>query len=125
MRNKINLLLLALSIFILGLFLTRAWGEEFSADIITTAGATAFYGKIFVGENKIRMENPRGISITRIDRNIIWILMPAQRQYMEQPLKPSDFLIRSNKVEGETERKSVGVWHYKPGYAGTTARGYA
>ncbi|MFH1580833.1 MAG: DUF4412 domain-containing protein, partial [Pseudomonadota bacterium] len=46
--------------------------------------------------------------ITRIDKNIVWILMSAQRMYMEQALKPENVVAATDKMSGEIERKLVG-----------------
>ncbi|MDO9529717.1 MAG: hypothetical protein Q7J27_11240, partial [Syntrophales bacterium] len=45
---------------------------------------------------------------TRIDKNVVWILMPAQNMYMEQPIRPEDMAAATDKMPGEIERKLVG-----------------
>ena len=45
-------------------------------------------GKFFMDSNKIRMETKEMISITRHDKMVIWLLIPDEKIYMEQPLNP-------------------------------------
>jgi hypothetical protein len=84
-----------------------ASAEDFSADIVNTAGGMSFQGKIFVSKEKTRMEMPGAITIARMDKKIAWVLMPAQQMYMEQPINPAT-MATSEKVSGEIERKLIG-----------------
>lgn len=81
--------------------------EDFSADIVNTAGGRSFQGKIFVSKQKTRMEMPGAITIARMDEKVAWVLMPAQQMYMEQPINPAT-LATSAKMSGEIERKLIG-----------------
>lgn len=98
-------LVVVISIFLFG---GIAVARDFSADMVFTTKAGVFTGKIFVAKEKTRMETPQAITITRIDKNVVWILMPAQRMYMEQPLKPENVVATTDKMPGEIERKLVG-----------------
>ena len=98
-------LVVLISIFLLG---GIAVAQDFSADMVSTTKAGVFTGKIFVAKEKTRMETPQATTITRIDKNVVWILMPAQRMYMEQPLKPENVVATTDKMPGEIERKLVG-----------------
>jgi hypothetical protein len=82
--------------------------EDFSADMISTSRGGIFRGKIFVSQDKVRMESPQSITITRIDKKVMWILMPQEKTYMEQALDPTKTAATSEKVEGEIERKLIG-----------------
>jgi hypothetical protein len=62
----------------------------------------------FLTKEKTRMETPQAITITRIDKNVVWILMPAQSMYTEQSLKPGNIAATAGKMSGEIERKLVG-----------------
>ena len=98
-------LVVIISIFLFG---GIAVAQDFSADMVSTTKAGVSTGKIFVAKEKTRMETLQTIIITRIDKNVVWILMPAQRMYMEQPLKPENVVATTDKMPGEIERKLVG-----------------
>ncbi len=109
MQNKIKRVL-SLSLIIATVFILRgiALGEDFSADVSNTAGGRTFQGKIFASKQKTRMETPQGISITRLDKKVIWLLMPAQQMYMEEPFNPANIAASAEKMPGEIERKLIG-----------------
>ncbi|MDO9565871.1 MAG: DUF4412 domain-containing protein [Candidatus Desulfaltia sp.] len=98
-------LVAAISIF---LFAGIAVAQNFSADMVSTTGEVIVTGKTFVAKEKTRMETPQAITITRIDKNVVWILMPAQSMYMEQPLKPENVAATTDKMQGEIGRKLIG-----------------
>jgi hypothetical protein len=77
--------------------------------VVNTAGGRAFKGKVFVTKQKMRMESPQGITITRMDKNIVWILMPQQQMYMEQPLTSSNIAATTEKMPGEIERQFMAL----------------
>jgi len=107
MRNRGKWISLVMGVFIF-LFTSIALAEDFSADMINTSRGGIFQGKIFVTKDKMRMETPQSISITRMDRRVVWILMPKDKMYMEQPFDPSKAVATSEKVMGEIERKFIG-----------------
>jgi len=98
-------LVAAISFF---LFAGVVVAQDFSADMVSTTGGVVVTGKTFVTKEKTRMETPQAITITRIDKNVVWILMPAQSMYMEEPLKPENVVATTDKMQGEIERKLVG-----------------
>jgi outer membrane lipoprotein-sorting protein len=64
---------------------------EFSAQMITRGAHTeGTQGKIYVKGDKIRQEFGGGeeahISILRPDKQVVWMVMPGQKMYMEMPL---------------------------------------
>jgi hypothetical protein len=83
--------------------------EDFSADMVSKDRSGTHKGKIFVSQDKIRMEIPEAVTITRMDKKIAWILMPQQKMYMEQPLQPGNQVPTSGKMDGELERKPLGT----------------
>jgi len=95
-------------VILIFLFGGIAIAQNFSADMVTTTKGVVVTGKIFVTEEKTRMETNQAITITRIDKNVVWILMPAQSMYMEQSLKPENMVATTDKMPGEIERKLVG-----------------
>ena len=107
MKNRVRLISLVMGVFILFLA-TTVLAEDFSADMINTTKSGIFRGKIFITKDKTRMEIPESITITRIDRKVVWILMPKDKMYMEQPFDPGKVTPTSEKVDGEIERKLLG-----------------
>ncbi|MCX5708003.1 MAG: hypothetical protein NTY14_03360 [Candidatus Omnitrophica bacterium] len=106
MKNRGKLISLALGIFVL-LFPIMA-RAEFSAVIKSTNKGKVFQSRIFVGKDRTRMTSDEGIIITRMDQNVVWILMPKEKMYMEQAFDPTKAVATQEKVEGEIERKLVG-----------------
>jgi len=107
MSKRARLVSAAISIFIF-LLAAVALAEDFSADIISVTKGGNFQGKIFISKDRIRMENPETITITRMDKKTVWILMPKDKMYMEQPFDPASVIGASDKVSGEIERKLIG-----------------
>ncbi|MBI5598242.1 MAG: DUF4412 domain-containing protein [Deltaproteobacteria bacterium] len=93
------------------LFCGAAFAVDFSADMVsTTKKQGVFRGKIAVAGEKARMEAEGAISITRMDKKVVWVLMPAEKMYMEQPLRPENVVPSGeDKMQGEVERKSLGT----------------
>ena len=85
-----------------------AAGTHFSANMISTSQGRTFEAKIYVGENKMRMDMPQNIMIVRMDRNTSYMIMPSQGMYMEQPIDRSKMMKTSKEVEGELERVAMG-----------------
>jgi hypothetical protein len=63
---------------------------EFSATTITKTGGKKTPGKVYVKGNKARHEieiaGKTAIQILRPDKNLLWIIIPQQKAYMEMPL---------------------------------------
>ena len=68
--------------------LTQA--AEFTANIITKAGVKEIPGKVYVkgqkARNEIKIAGQTNIQILRPDKNVIWVVIPQQKAYMEMPL---------------------------------------
>ncbi len=62
---------------------------SFSADQIHTMGKKVTTGKVYAMENAVRTEGEqrgrKSISIMRLDKKVVWNLMPDQKMYMELP----------------------------------------
>ncbi|MBU2227203.1 MAG: hypothetical protein KJ936_05970 [Proteobacteria bacterium] len=69
-RTISMVLVVVISIFLFG---GIAIARDFSADMVSTTKGGVVTGKIFVAEEKTRMETPQAITITRIDKNVVWI----------------------------------------------------
>lgn len=107
MKHKaINSFLLLVSLFLLFTGIVAA--QDFSADLISKSQGQVFQGKIFCAKEKTRMETNEAITITRLDKNIMWMLMPNEKMYMEMPLKSENIVAGAEKVQGEIERKFLG-----------------
>ena len=85
--TKMGVLGLTILVFIFG---GIANAQDFSADTVSTTKEGTFTGKIFATKEKTRMEMSQAITITRTDKKIVWMLMPDEKMYMEQPLKPQN-----------------------------------
>lgn len=77
-----------------------ASAHQFSADMVMTAQGHSVTGKYYMNGDKMRMEmsmmGQSSITIARHDKKVSWILMPAQKSYMEvsmegKPQGPSPF----------------------------------
>jgi hypothetical protein len=103
--------LAALSLFVF-LFSGTAIAVEFSAETITTLkGGHQSKGKIYFKQDRFRMElrEPEEmIVITRIDKQVVWNVMPAAKMYLEMPFNIQNKPKVEEKFEGEIERKEVG-----------------
>ena len=68
--------------------LTQA--AEFTANVITKAGGKEIPGKVYVkgqkARNEIKIAGQPNIQILRPDKNLIWVIIPQQKAYMEMPL---------------------------------------
>jgi hypothetical protein len=86
-------IILRLGLVVVILFLTvpalsvSSNAAEFSADMINTSPMGRIEGKMFFKEGNFRQEMMMGgqkqITIFRKDKNLVWVLMPAQMMYME------------------------------------------
>ena len=97
-----------LSVFLSMLFAVACQASDFSADLVSKAQGKTVQGKVFMGNNKMRMETQEGVTITRMDKKTVWILMPKEKMYMERALDASRAPAQSEKVEGEVKRALVG-----------------
>ena len=86
----------------------KTQATDFSADVVNTAAGKTMSGKIFVSRDNIRMEFSEIITITRMDKQVSWMLMPAQKTYMEHPLDTHAAMGTKEKVDGEIDRKMIG-----------------
>jgi len=85
------------------------FAADFSADLVAKTKDGVFQGKFFVSGEKSRMEAPQGITITRVDKKLVWMLMPEQKMYMQMPLRPDSAVGQTDKMPGEIERKLIGT----------------
>jgi negative regulator of sigma E activity len=93
-----------------------ATGAEFSADIVEKMHGQQISGKVYVKGDKIRREAVRGgkegVIIMRLDRKVVWNLMPDQKKYVEIPnMNPAQFDSPETRKELEriADRKELGT----------------
>jgi outer membrane lipoprotein-sorting protein len=130
MFNKQQLVMWAFVMALMFLWAGAAPAAEFSATMITKAGPHETQGKIFVKGNKVRNEMKADgrtqISIVRLDKKVMWLIMPAEKSYMEMPLNPqATEQTMLKKPEGQVEMKLLGketVNGYETEKYETTAR---
>ncbi len=92
---------------------------SFSADEIHTTGKKVTTGKIYASADAVRTEGERKekktISIMRLDKKVIWNLMPDQKMYMEIPFMGSAdvaSMAKDAKLEKEPlGSQQVGAYH--------------
>ncbi len=89
--------------------MTVALAEGFSADIVTAHGQQTMQGKIFVSGEKMRFEAAGMATITRMDKKVVWLLMPTEKMYMEQTFRPENVVPSSEPLSGEVERTLLGT----------------
>jgi outer membrane lipoprotein-sorting protein len=94
MKWRIDKLILVLVMLVWWLGLGVAQAAEFSAVVVTRADSQETKGKIYFQGEKMRQEfsTPEGvaINIARPDKQLMWVLMPAQKMAMEMPFSKSD-----------------------------------
>ncbi len=86
-----------------------SYALEYSADTIFTANGQKIYGKMYAKSDRFRMEitKPQSmITITRMDKNIVWSIIPSEKMYIEMPFDPK--IAPKTKISGEIDRKLVG-----------------
>lgn len=84
---------------------------EFSADMVTKAGkGQEMSSKMYMKANKFRMEmkGADSYSIVRQDKNLMWMMTPSQKMYMEMKVDPKQNPKVEEKVKGEVSRKLLG-----------------
>lgn len=72
---------------------------EFAGQTLTQVRTVKVPGKIYVKNDKLRQElsDEKGqtVTILRLDKKVVWVLLPWERTYMEEPLKriwPGQFI---------------------------------
>jgi outer membrane lipoprotein-sorting protein len=114
MRKIQSLVVVVVSLFLC----SAAWAagpvsSNFSADIVTTSHGSTHTSKVYSKGGRSRMEmsgeGREMITITRPDKNVVWMLMPATRTYMEMPLNRKRAGISSQLSDPsvQTEKKFV------------------
>ena len=97
-------------VFVSMLLLTaRVEAQEFSADMISRTGNETVSARIYAAKDKVRMEMPESIMIVRRDKNLSWMVMPADKMYMEHPVDMSSSPKVAANFDNEIERVAMGA----------------
>ena len=92
------------------IFWHRVYALEFSADQITKHNGKGITSKICMKDKKFRTElkEQPGYTIIREDKNVVWIVMPKEKSYMEMSLNPTQKPMVDGKFTGEISRNLIG-----------------
>src|SRR3989339_1786138 len=86
-----------------------AVAADFSADLVTkSAKGQELTSKMFFAKDKMRTEAMGSISITRMDKDVMWHVMPAQKAYMEMKIPAQGRVRMGSKAPGELKREKMG-----------------
>lgn len=101
--------ILALFIILSLIEISQIWAAEFSADVINKVRGKIFYAKIYMKANKIRLENQgqQNYSIVRMDKNLVWLIFPKDKAYME--MISYETQAPATLLKGEIGRKFLGT----------------
>jgi hypothetical protein len=83
---------------------------EFTADMIMKQGNSKQTGTTAMKGEKMRtqMTGQPSYTIVRPDKKVSWMIMPAQRSYMEMPYDPNQAVQTGNASQAEVSRKLIG-----------------
>lgn len=108
-RSAILLWALVLSFSLVSL----AWAAEFSASVVNKIANHEMQGKIYIKADRARLESstPLGpvISILRLDKKAMWMLMPGKKTYMEMPFDKEAYAKALNIPTDEASMKHIGT----------------
>jgi len=107
--NKKVFSVLSGTIFLTLLCTGFAVAQEFAADMVSRTGNETINAKISVSQDKVRLEMPDMTMIIRNDKKVSWMLIQAEKMYMEYPIDPSRAPKGvSRNFDNEIERVSLG-----------------
>lgn len=98
---KIRISVLVAVLAVCTVFAGTASAYEFSADIVMSQQGKAITGKIFLSGDKSRIEMQQMVIITRGDKKLSWMLMPEQKMYMENQIKPGSVPVEKDPAQVE------------------------
>ncbi len=109
MKLRVCVCMVLVTALLVGTMAVAAAFQGFSADVVSGHGKQTMQGKIYVAGEKMRFETAGMVTITRMDKKIVWLLMPAEKMYMEQSIRPETFIPSSEPAAGEVERTLLGT----------------
>ena len=108
-RNFGILLVLAANLLCLDAFAEASQPmPEFSADVVTQSQGHEIQSKTYISNDKVRSETMGQTMIIRKDLNVMWMVMPDQAMYMENPIDLNALARTSQTMPGEIERLPLG-----------------
>ncbi len=109
MIRKLGFLFFVTAVFT-GAAAQAAAPQNFSADVTGKSAEGIFRAKIYMQDGNVRMEMPQAVTITRSDKKVVWLLMPTERMYLEQPVTPRDTALSGSASNaGEVKREPLGT----------------
>jgi hypothetical protein len=105
---KVLLLIGAAVIFCHSRYALAADIEHFSSEMVSRSAGQSENARIYVSGDKMRTEAAGAIIIIRLDKNVMWMVMPSQQMYMEHPIDLERVPKTSKDMEGEVGRESLG-----------------
>ena len=87
-------------------FAAAAFAYDFSATEVLNHNGVTSSGKIYVSGGKMRMESGGKVLITRSDKKVAYMLVPAKKAYTEQSFVSGGMLME--KDPDESSRKIIG-----------------
>jgi len=108
MRFRFGLCLVLAVALVLGTAAVASAYQGFDADVVSVVGQQTTYGRIFVSGDKMRLEKAGMTAITRMDKQVVWLLMPRDKMYIEQAFRPENIVPASEATSGELERTPLG-----------------
>ncbi len=109
MRRPCSFIILVI-IFLAGLYALPGFAYDLSADSLLTENGETQKGTIAIKGDKYRIQR-NGESeyiILRHDKNVMWVVVPGEKVYVELPLDPKKTPKIQEKNPGETSRKLIG-----------------
>lgn len=86
-----------------------AAAQGFSADVVSKYGKETMNGKIYITKDKMRFETAGMVTITRMDKKVVWLLMPGEKMYMEQSIRLDNVVPSAEPSKDELERVLLGT----------------
>jgi len=94
-----------------GLASSPSYAQEFSAEQTTITQMTTEVGILYHRPDRWRLEvkgeKHTDISIFRLDKKVVWILLPKEKEYMEASLTEEDVPLPA-RIVGEVDRAVIG-----------------
>lgn len=107
-RNHWMALAAVIGVLLCGVSEAAPTQPDFAADMVMTSPEGRMQAKIFTSNKKFRMEMAGSVVITRMDLNLSWVIMEAERMYMEQRVDPGMVAKTAGDPSAEIERTPLG-----------------
>lgn len=110
MLSRLGVIVTLLLFILAGPGASAAAAAGFSADAyMFQGGKQIMQGKMYMAKDRARFEYGGTVNIVRMDKKLVWMLMPSQKMYMEQSLRPENMVSGSERMPGEVERTLLGT----------------